>query len=214
MTAGPIEIDRPALRRVGDRPRLYVADGFATDAEITHLLARGHAAESDASIATTRNSTGFAFEMVIPGDAVAERLAADIHKTLKMGTDPLDTFRFRRYSVGEAHPPHLDNYRMGDRFLLVTAIVYLEGAEQGGETRFDRSTPASVSIRPVRGRLAAWFSHRPDGRVEELSMHEGMAVERGIKTTATAFIYRPLSFAARVIDAQPFEREETAPILV
>lgn len=188
--------------RLAERPRVYVIDDFATSDEMDHVLALGSDPEAVEArgLSTSRDSTGFSFEMPVAGDPILEALTQRIHAVFKMGDTPQPTMRFRRYEASEGHPPHLDNFRMGDTFLLLTALIYLDTTEEGGETAFPRAEPHPVVVRPRRGRLAAWFSHRPTGEVDELSWHEGRAIVKGVKTTITSFVYRPLAVAARRVD--------------
>lgn len=204
--AAPIPVSLRPLR-LATEPRLFVIDGFATDAEIDHLagLHDDLAGVRARDIAVKADATGTAFEWPVEGDPVAMAVAARMQSTFRMDGPSLPTLRCRRYLPGEGHPPHLDNFRIGDAFLLLTALLYLDDTDEGGETVFPNAHPGPVIVAPRRGRLLAWFSHRPNGAVDERSLHEGRAVVRGAKTTATAFVYRPIHHAARLVpsDAHP-----------
>ena len=94
------------------------------------------------------------------------------------------------------------------RSLVLTALLHLETTEGGGATEFARAHPHPIAVSPRRGRLVAWYNHLPNGKVDDAAWHQGCAVTAGTKTTATGFFYRPLSWAARVIDAEPCAVEE------
>lgn len=197
----------PRPLRLATEPRLYIVERFASDAEVDHLagLHDNLAAVRAGGIDVSADATGTAFEWRLDHDPVASTVAARMLQTFRMDGAALSTLRCRRYLPGDGHPPHLDNFRIGESFLLLTALLYLDDTEVGGETAFPHAHPAPVVITPRRGRLLAWFSHRPNGAVDERSLHEGRAVVRGTKTTATAFVYRPLQHAARLVpsDAHP-----------
>lgn len=178
-------------------PRLYFFPGFASDAEIAHVLevAADEEALGDRGIVTRRDRTGFSFEMPVGGDRVLEELARRIYDAAGMDNDLGDTMRFRRYEIDESHPLHCDSYPGGASTLIATAMLYLAEPEAGGETRFPLAWPEAIDVQPRKGGLVLWFSHKPNGTLDVRSAHEGLPVSRGVKATLTNFIYKPLPFA-------------------
>ncbi len=86
--------------------------------------------------------------------------------------------------------------------LVVTALLYLNDTEAGGETFFAKAQPSPVFIHPKRGRLAIWFNLLPSGRPDRAALHEALPVLRGEKRTVANFFYRPRAFAARELRAR------------
>lgn len=193
----------PRLHQLCHSPRLYVADGFATEAEAAYARTCGldPAWAEDRGLATRHDPTGYSFEMPVEGDRLLEGLRARIHETLGLVNVHGGTMRFRHYATGEGHPPHLDCYEIQGAHLICTALLHLGDCEAGGETHFPRAYPRPVSVRPRQGRLVAWFNYYPNGAPDQSSLHEGAAVVRGTKTTLTAFIYGRLSDARMHPDA-------------
>lgn len=176
-------------------PRVYVADGFASDAEIDRALALASNPDYLAALAVKRDGTGLSFEMPIDGDPILEGLRARLHGTLGLVNRVGQTMRFRRYAPGESHPPHLDCYEIAGSHLVCTALVNLADCARGGATRFPRAYPSPIAVAPRRGRLVSWFNYYPNGAEDQASYHEGAPVEDGEKVTLTAFIYAPLADA-------------------
>ncbi|MDE3154835.1 MAG: 2OG-Fe(II) oxygenase [Acidobacteriota bacterium] len=187
-----------ALRQLSRTPRLYVADAFASDDEIAHMLAVASDRDdlSRRGVSMKHDTTGFSFEMPVPGDPCLEAYVARLHATVGMTNDFGQTLRFRRYAVGESHPPHLDCYRIDDRYLVATALLYLNDTAAGGETTFPRAVPKPVAVRPRKGRLVVWFNHYPNGLEDPSAWHESTPVTQGEKATLTEFIYKPIEYAA------------------
>ena len=181
-----------SIRRLANSPDIFAIDDFIDAADCDSVLAKADHVETDQppGIATKRDDTGFSFEMPLKGDTVLARLMARIHRVVGGEGDLALSFRFRRYTQGTSHPPHLDQYEMSGRFLVATAILYLTDTESGGETYFTQAQPAPVRISPRRGRLAVWYNYRPEGSVEPAALHESLAVTSGVKATITYFIYK------------------------
>ena len=199
VTSFQAPIATPTLVAVSQTPRLYVADGFLTRDEITHVLACGNDDDALAARGVTvrHDRSGRSCELPVDGDPVLSAIRARVEQRLGVVNLHGSTMRFRHYDAGEEHPPHLDCYEIAGSHLVITALMHLLDCPDGGDTTFPRAWPAPVSIRPKAGRLVAWFNYYPNGARDEASYHLGSAVRAGHKATITAFIYAPLD-AARV----------------
>lgn len=84
----------------------------------------------------------------------------------------------QRYEIGDYYKPHTDS--MGSTPRIVSAVLYLNTVDSGGETRFTRF---DFSVKPVAGRLVIF----PSNYVYE---HEALPPVSGIKIAA-AYWARP-----------------------
>jgi 2OG-Fe(II) oxygenase superfamily len=176
------------LVKLSDSPRLYQVDDFLSDEEIAHIL-RITADEADVGrrgIHVKRDFSGLSFELPIAGDRVLEEARARIERCVGFDNDFAPTFRYRRYRTGEYHPAHRDIYRIGDRHLVTTMLLYLCDTEAGGETFFPDAAPSPIEIRPRKGRLVFWFNYRVDGTEDPSAQHESVGVAQGEKITLTS----------------------------
>lgn len=191
-------VSRPPLHPVSQQPMVSIADGFATAREIATALAVAADVErrQPADVSTTRDFTGFSFEMAIAGNAILSQLAADICTAAGVENRLGDSFRFRRYDAGHWHPRHCDAYAIDGWHLVATAIVYLNDAS-GGETAFPDAAGGPLTIVPKTGRLAVWRNYLADGQVDQRSSHEAWAVRAGHKSTIANFIYNARPVAGR-----------------
>jgi hypothetical protein len=196
------------LIQLSASPRLYQVDDFADAAEIAHILARidDTAELTQRGIRITEDSTGISCELPAAGDAVLEDLRWRVMECTRIENDFGATFRCRRYRAGESHPPHRDVYRIADRHLVATALLYLCDTESGGETLFPNASPGPVRIQPRKGRLVFWFNHRPDLAEDPAAEHASLAVTGGEKVTLTSFLYQPLAKAQTTIHLRPRAR--------
>jgi prolyl 4-hydroxylase len=63
-----------------------------------------------------------------------------------------------------------------------TAMIFLNDVEEGGATWFPL---AGIRVKPKRGLLLAWNNMNPDGSPNVNTLHEGMAVQQGVKYIIT-----------------------------
>ncbi len=196
---------RPTILQICERPRIYVIDRFATPREMTHVDAlagnRRELARRGVEV-PPRNDAGVHFELPCEGDPRLEGLAARMERAVGAPPGPPSWFRYRCYREGEHHRAHQDLYRIDGDSLVVTAFLYLNDTEAGGETFFPQARPSPVFIHPKRGRLAIWFNLLPNGRADRAALHEALPVIRGEKRTLANFIYRPRAFAAHALRAR------------
>lgn len=179
------------MRRLSDTPRVYAADGFVTPSEADHVLACAFDGDwlAARNLRPRHGSTGYSFEMPVPGDPVLARLTRRLTEITGLKNRQGATMRFRRYAPGEAHGGHTDSYEIDGATLVATALICLTDVAGGGETVFPHATPAPLAVTPKRRRLVFWYNHRPDGAPDPRSWHEGSPVTAGEKATLTSFIY-------------------------
>lgn len=179
------------LLRISDRPAVLLGPDFATPAVCAELAALGGdwPLIQALKVEPKHDETGFSWELPRRADPAVEAIARRMEAALGVADAIGHTLRFRRYSPGESHPPHLDSYRFDGLTLVATAMLVLQGPEVGGETRFECAESGPLDVRAVTGRLIAWANHLPDGQPDEESVHAGLAVLAGQKVTLTLFAY-------------------------
>jgi hypothetical protein len=188
------------ITAIGERPRLYVIDDFASEAETEHVVAIVSERERLEQHAQSweRDKNSFVAELSRVSDATLARIAARSEALLGTCNDRGESLRLRAYVPGEAHGLHTDSYQDGDAILVATALLYLVDVEAGGGTRFPHARPQPVTITPRRGRLLLWFGHLEDGSLDPCSAHESLPVEAGHKLVLNNFIYKPLDYCLTI----------------
>jgi hypothetical protein len=99
------------------------------------------------------------------------------------------TLRVRRYVQKQGHPEHVDTYQSSLGTLFVTVMLTLRSSMAGGGTIFDMKGPGRHTVYPHTGEVTMWWSCKADGKADKSSMHVGEPVRKGVKWTATYFIY-------------------------
>jgi hypothetical protein len=99
------------------------------------------------------------------------------------------TLRMRRYNVGQGHPPHVDTYNIEEGQLVISVMITLRAPLEGGATRFGQKGKDALDVYPESGDVTAWWSCDSSGESDEYSEHGGQNIIKGVKWTATYFLY-------------------------
>ena len=190
---------RLAVEVLSSWPRVYKYNNFATQAEIDTIFTHIHAWEGKSK----HDETGHSFELPISQDPIMEdlhqRTVSFLNLTDAPGlTSATQTFRIRHYndSLGEYHPDHTDWFDTGASTLILSALLVLEGPEEGGDTEFVKLHPP-LTIKPVKGNLLVWYSCTRDGQEDKMSNHKSTKLIKGQKWTATNFLWTDKAFCCR-----------------
>ena len=205
--------DRPALIRTGnlvrarlaadpsvhrvpvDKAELFAVSDFLTPLECTQMMAMIDRTAQPSK--TFDHGYGVGYRTSYSGDV--DRSAPFVRMIERRIDDLLglpnafgETIQGQRYAAGQEFKPHNDWFytraaywkderrRGGQRSW--TAMAYLNEVEEGGTTDFIR---LGASIPPQPGALIVWNNARPDGSMNDDTMHAGTPVVRGTKYVIT-----------------------------
>ena len=90
-----------------------------------------------------------------------------------------------RYLPGEEFRPHMDAIEDEENQRVLTALVYLNEAYEGGETAFPQ---LGLTVRGRTGDALVFANAFSDGRGDPRTQHAGLPVTRGTKWLATRWI--------------------------
>lgn len=129
---------------------------------------------------------------VDPHDSFVKMVERRIDDLLGLPHEWGETMQGQRYAPGQEFREHMDWFwtkapyfkteakRGGQR--SITAMIYLNEVEEGGETAF---LNLGLSIPPQRGVLLAWNNASLDGSLNQFTLHAGMPVVKGTKYIVT-----------------------------
>ena len=179
---------------LSEDPPVHLVRGLFSPAECEYLIALAAPALRPSVIVDAatgrpkpdpvRTSDGMNFgpaqeDVVV--NALNRRLAAATGTAYACG-EPLHVLR---YSPGQEYKPHLDALPGVDNQRVVTALVYLNGGYQGGETIFPE---LGLSAKGGPGDCLIFRNVLPDGRGDGRTRHAGGPVTGGVKWLATRWI--------------------------
>jgi len=205
------------VEHIGDgTPRLHLVQGFASDAEMDHIIEQAFPAQRPQDQET---ETGIVTELPVANDpiliGVFDRMRSvlpALAPKLSESSHSLDTLRVRRYlpdgialKGGDYHPPHTDWFEptKGDlsHVLIVTMIVYLTSPEEGGTTYFQHALGGKgYHFQPKRGNLAVWWSCYRNGTQDFHSDHSSEPLKKGIKWNAARFFYADVKLCGQNVE--------------
>ena len=186
----------PAVRRIAvDEVELWAVARFFDAVECGRLMTMidAVARPSDAYEATyaSGHRTSYSGDLD-PGDPLVDQLQRRIDDLVGLEHALGERLEGQRYLPGQRFQPHNDwfppdspswaheNDRGGQR--AITAMVYLNEVEEGGETEFTR---LGIAVAPRVGTLLVWNNADEDGVPNPWTIHAGSRVVRGTKYIVT-----------------------------
>ena len=186
----------PAVQKVAvAQAEIYAVSQFLSPAECETLIAMVDRVAKPSRVFDHGYGANFRTSYsgdVVRSDPFVRMVERRIDDLLGMPHENGETIQGQRYLPGQEFKPHMDWFfskasywkdearRGGQR--CITAMVYLNDVEEGGTTDFTR---IGVSIPPQQGAMIIWNNARPDGSLNDDTMHCGMPVVRGVKYVIT-----------------------------
>ena len=195
-------------RQLSEAPYALAAEGFASAAECDYLIKAAEAYLAPSMVVDpasgrlirhpVRSSDGCMFgvhteDLVV--NAINRRLAALSGTAIDQG-EPLQVLRYR---AGDQYRPHTDALPAEANQRIETVLVYLTDGYEGGETSFLRT---GLSFKGRKGDALLFRNVTATGEADQLALHAGLPVRRGVKI-----------IASRWIRARPFVYPPPEPLL-
>lgn len=208
QTSPPHNPRTPWVETISWKPRIVVYHNFITPSEGQEIigLAGGEVsrslvtvkkdAEKDSAVSTARTSSGVFIheEHMMRSPLLRDmerRLAEFTHVPVEHG----EAFYLLQYLPGQEYKGHTDWFdelddgqdsgmdEEGNR--IITAIVYLQKPESGGDTLFTR---LNITVPCVSGDAVIFWNFDPAGQPDILTEHAGLPVEKGVKWALTKWM--------------------------
>ena len=183
----------PEGKILSDDPKVIHFAGLLTPSECRYLMdATGNRFEPSMVYDSNRQlvrdeirtSDGSVIHWLIEDPAVValnRRIAAVSGSTYESG----EALALLRYSPGQEYRPHFDFVESAENRRLMTALIYLNGDYEGGETEFVRT---GLKIKGKGGDVILFRNEGDDGGPNPLSEHAGLPITKGVKFLATRWI--------------------------
>jgi prolyl 4-hydroxylase len=126
--------------------------------------------------------TGFSLVQEWPFVHAVNRRIARLSGTTPAQGEPLQVLR---YTPGQHYRKHLDAVPGLANQRVLTVLIWLNDAFDGGETAF---TQTGLSVRGRKGDALIFTNTDAAGRPDPMSEHEGRPVTRGVKLLASRWI--------------------------
>lgn len=181
--------------QVADDPLVLVVDDFVTERECTHVINQARTKMKrgrvtlDSEVAYSEGRTGST--AWIPHDAtpVIRGIVGRVSELVGLPTRNAESLQVVHYAETQEYRPHFDAWKAGtERHAnrtanggqrLITALMYLNEVDAGGETGFPK---LNLEVSPLPGRMVLF--HNTSGLTHDVhkkSLHGGMPVHHGEK---------------------------------
>ena len=177
-------------------PKILLWRGLFSEMECKYLTNVGLPWMERAMIADPATGQGI-LDPVRVSDTTAvpliseDLIVQEINRAIALATgtqtrwgEPLTVLRYR---PGQQYHPHYDAYEEGapQPQRTTTALVWLNDAYEGGETRFPE---LGITVRGAVGDMLVFPNLGPDGMRDDRMLHAGLPVTRGEKWLASRWI--------------------------
>lgn len=194
--------DIPIVARIGE-PLVLVLDNVLSGGECDALIALAQGRVRRARIGPARAEseirTGSGVFLEEGEDDVIRRIEERLAELMNVPLPHAEPLQILHYRAGECYRPHVDYFTSGNAVnnRISTLVMYLNDAEEGGETWFPS---LRLAVAPRKGSAVYFEYFYQDERLNELTLHAGMPVAAGEKWVATQWMRR-----------QRYRQEELAP---
>ncbi|MCO5400147.1 2OG-Fe(II) oxygenase [Ralstonia soli] len=186
-----------------ETPRIVLFQHFLSDDECDQLIAIGRSRlkrspvvnpeTGEENLISARTSQGAMFQ--VGEHPLIARIEARIAQAVGVPVEHGEGFQVLNYQPGGEYQPHFDFFnpgRTGEARQLevggqrvATMVIYLNSVQAGGATGFPK---LGLEVAPVKGNAVFFVYKRPDGTLDEATLHAGLPVERGEKWIATKWL--------------------------
>jgi len=174
---------------------LFVCRGFLTPSECAGLIERIDEGRRPSQVLAETPDPEFRTSETCnlnPKDRLTRQIEAKITRLMGIDEAHGETIQGQRYAVGQRFKCHHDFFYTSEPYWeeqertggqrTWTVMGFLNEPEAGGQTEFPK---AKVKISPKPGNLLAWNNLDAVGEPNDMSLHQGMPVEAGVKYIIT-----------------------------
>lgn len=209
------------LELISWRPRAYVFHSFLTHQECDHLIslaepkiARSYVVDSKTGASKQDEvRTSYGAALSLGEDEIVARIEAKIAEWTHLPPahgEPIQVLRYVNGQKYDAHWDWFDDPQHKDPSVsnrIATVLLYLSGAEEGGETSLPLADPIlpsrwnttglsecarrdGIAVRPQKGdALLFWDMDLGGSKGDRRALHASCPTTRGTKWTATKWIH-------------------------
>ena len=193
--AARLDANPCAERLPTDKAQAWRIPEYLDAATCERLIAMIDASRRPSTLMTTRDNVGFRTSESCDMDrysAAIQPIDEAIADLLGLPPTRGETLQGQRYALGQQFRAHHDYFHEGEDYWprmqasggqrTWTAMIYLNAVEEGGAPWFPE---AGFRVAPKPGLLLAWNNMIADGSPNPATLHEGTAVNEGVKYIVT-----------------------------
>lgn len=184
------------MKVINNSPKIYTIDNYLSDEDCEHFINLSRNKIQPATV--SGDKSGYISEGRTGGnnwiahytDSITERIGLKIAKEIGIPLENSESFQVVYYDKTQQYKQHYDAWLFDDSEKskrnmkyggqrIITALVYLNNVESGGETKF---TKLNFEVKPEKRKLLVFENvYTGTNYRHELSEHAGMPVIEGEK---------------------------------
>ena len=186
----------PRVQRVDHADvQMYLYQGFLSVDECQGLIELIDAAAQPSVLFAGTEQAGFRTSSSCNLDCwhpLVSRVEARMSEVIGIANGYAETMQGQRYFAGQQFKAHHDFFhtdqaywereRLAGGQRTWTAMIFLDQPEAGGNTEFPE---LGIGVHPQAGRMLVWNNARPDGTLNDKTLHTGTPVTAGVKHIVT-----------------------------
>lgn len=178
------------INLLNNYPRIYTVDNFLSKEECNHLINIGIKNLTRAGVVgeqqISSGRTNYHSWINLEYDNNVINIIRKISELIQIDKDNLEQIQFLSYENGQKYNPHYDAFELDcDKHLknggqrMVTALIYLNEVEEGGETEFPN---LNIKSTPKLGKLLVFCNTIKNSDSKHMdSIHAALPVTKGRK---------------------------------
>jgi len=200
----PLAINLTVVSKNPEGPRVFIIENLLSEAECDHIIEHGEQVIAKSFVGQdggfeSRTRTSLNGWLTRTRTEVLDTVHARFADVLGIDNDLLrsgknaEELQVVRYQKNQEYQPHHDFSDQGrpeQRFL--TLLLYISPPEEGGYTSFPKANGGrGLRVKPPKGSGVLFYSMRPDGNGDDLSLHAGEPVRKGVKWICNLWVWDP-----------------------
>lgn len=196
-------LDNSEFNILSKEPLIFTIDNFLSDEECEMVMeisknrnfSRAYVLDDNNGAVINDSRTNYSNSISNNDDIFIQYIVDKVSSTIKFPSENAEPLEFVRYYKNQEFKHHFDAFKqpyLSKNQRILTALVYLNNVEKGGETEFKN---INLKIKPNKGKLLVFQNCLEDNQtIHPNSYHAGLPVLKGEKFAFNLWYHNKSSY--------------------